>query len=526
MTNEVFFGSNAMSEMLKGVEVGASAVAVTMGGNGRTVFIYKNGQLEATMDGITVITAIRLKNLLQDAGLKNIQDVSSKTAQDCGDGTTSSSILFHEMVTEGFKLKQAGLNVIEIKKGMDKACKSVIETLDTLKKDIGNDKKLLRQIATTSAHNDKEIGDLVGGIYEKLGKNASVKVEAAMGTETIVDLVNGFQFLGGFFSQHFINTPNNTAELINPYILIVEGKIEKTNEIWPLLEKVVAEGRDLLIMAEDFSHDVARDFHLNVSKQKAALKGYLIKHEFTGETKDELLIDLCAVTGATLITPKTGKKIESTGLAELGQCEKATSDKKETTIYNGKSDKKKLALRIDDVNKKVSESKNIFMREKYEFRLSKLLGGVAIYYVGGSVNSEISEKMARIDDAIKATKCAVEDGILPGGGTALLRCIENISKLKWETNDEKAGINLIQKSIEKPLFQIVTNSGKSGELIVEKVKEAKMNFGYNCKTNKIEDLFKAGIIDPAKVVKKCIENAVSGAGQFLISECAITDEII
>ena len=525
MSNQVFFGQESMSKMLEGMAIGANSVSVTMGGNDKTVFIYKKeGHLEATLDGVSVITSIRLKDQIQDAGLKMIQEVSSKTASDVGDSTTGSSVLFYEMCKEGFKLKQAGVNCVELKNGMYKACASIVETIMGLKKDIGKDKKILRHVAATSAHNDKEIGQLIGDTYEKFGKNVSIIVEASSNAESNVDLVNGFQFLGGFFSQHFINTENNTAELINPYILIVEGKIEKTSEIWGILELVVKEGRDLVIMAEDFTHDVARDFHLNVTKTKA-LNGYLIKHEFTGETKDELLFDLCAITNATLVTSKKGVKLESINTGYLGQCEKIVSDKKETIIYNGKSDNKLLALRIDDVNKKIASAKNIMMREKYEIRLSKLLGVVAIYYVGGNSHTEVGEKMARIDDAIKATRCAVEMGVVAGGGTALIRCIENLNKLKWENNDERAGIQLVQKSIEKPLFQIVSNSGKSGELIVEKVKESKGNYGYNCKTDKIEDLFKAGIIDPAKVVIKCVENAVSGAAQFLISECAIVDEI-
>lgn len=525
MSNQVFFNNDAAIGMKKGIDIGADAVKITLGWGGRTCVINRTGTgLENTKDGVTVVTSIRLKDPLQDAGLRQLQAVSSKTASDAGDGTSTTCILMQEMVSQGLLLKQSGANPMLLKAGMEKALQSIVETINGIKKNIGNNKKLLKQVATVSANNDAEIGGWIGGIYDQLGKNASIIVEDGGHNETTVELVKGFQFLGGYFWQQFVNADNNTAELINPYILIVEGKIEKSSDIWPILEKVVADGRDLVIMAEDFAHDVVRDYLKNITVTKA-FKGYLIKHEFTGETKEELLFDLCAVTGAKLVTPKMGVKIENIDLSYLGGCEKIISTKKETTIFNGKSDKKKLSLRIDDVNKKISSAKNLMMREKYEIRLSKLLGLIAMYYVGGATPQEISEKMARIDDAIRATRCGAEEGVVIGGGSALIRCIENLNKLKWETNDEKAGIQLVQKSIEKPLFQIVSNSGKSGELIVEKVKESKGNYGYNCKTDKIEDLFKAGIIDPAKVVIKCVENAVSGAAQFLISECAIVDEI-
>lgn len=526
MSNQVFFGNEAATGLKKGIDTGADCVEVTLGGNGRTVVIYKNnGQhLENTKDGVTAITSLRLKDQLQDAGLKMVQEVSAKTAQISGDGTTSVIVLMREMITQGLLLKQSGVNVNELKKGMDKACKSITDTLKTIKKDVGTNKKLLIQVATTSANNDSEIGEFIGGIYDKLGVNASIIVEDGQSAKTTVELVNGFQFSGGYFSEYFVNTKHNTVELANPYILIIEGKIENMKDIAPILEKIIVEKRSVVIMAEDFSHSVLANILKNVLENKV-LKAHLIKHPFTGETKDELLLDLCAVTGATLITPKTGKIIENINTSYLGQCEKVVSKKDETTIFNGKNNKGKISLRIDDIKKKIGKAKNTFMKEKYELRLAKLSGAVAIYYVGGIVNAEIGEKMARIDDSLRATKCSMEEGVLPGGGTALIRCIANISKLEWKTESEKSGINLVQKSIEKPLFQIAKNSGKSGDLIVGKVKEKTGSFGYNCKTDKIEDLFKAGVIDPVKVVRVCIENAVAGAGQFLISVIVIVDEI-
>ena len=525
MANEIFFGNEAINGMVKGIGIGAKAVSVTMGGFGKSVFIKKDERLDASTDGVTVITSMRLKDPLQDAGLMLLQQISSKTASDSGDGTTGVCVLMHEMIIQGLQLKLSGVDTNELKLGMERALQCVISTLNSIKKNVGKDKNLLKQIAAVSAHNDYEIGNLIGGVYDKLGINASIQVEDGMTNESTVELVNGYQFLGGFFNQYFINTKNNTAELINPYILVVDGKIEKTSEITPIVELVVAAGRGLVIIADDFSQMVSSDIIKTIQNNKT-VKIYFLKQGFSGDTKDELLLDLCATTGATLITSKTGKKIENIDLTFLGQCEKIKSSKIETTLFNGKSDKKQLDLRIDAVKKKIKEANNIMIRDKYELQLAKLLGIVAIYYVGGLSHTEIGEKMGRIDDAIRSTRCAIEDGVVAGGGTALIRCIDNVSKLSWKTNGEKAGIYLVQKSIEKPLFQIVANSGKSGELMVEKVKEQKGAFGYNCKTDKIEDLFKAGIIDPFKVIKVCMENSVSGAIQFLSSECAIVPEII
>ena len=523
MTNEVFFSNDAAIKMKDGIDIGAKSVAVTLGYGGRTVYSKKKGhRAENTKDGVSVITSIqKLADPLQDMGLDLIKEVSTRVAYLVGDGTSTVTVLFREMVELGLKMKQAGANPMQLKKGMEKALDAIISTVDSIKKDVGNDRKLLKQIATVSANNDKEIGDYIGGIYEKLGKTASVQVEDANSPHTSVELVKGYQIDEGFYSEYFINTDKNTCELLNPYILIIDGKLEATNHVFPILEKVIAEGRSIAIIADDYSHNVAADILKNVKGKK--LQAYLIKNNFTGGTKDELLFDVCAVTGATLITPKTGKKIENIDTSFLGQCEKIVSKKTETTIYNGKLNQKEVNLRIDEVNKKIATAKNTFLKEKYEFRLAKLSGTLAIYYVGGYTQTEIKEKMDRIDDALKATRAAILGGVVSGGGTALIRCIDAISELKYDNDDEKSGIRLVQKSIEKPLFQIASNCGKSGELMVEKVKEKSGNLGYNAKTDKIEDLVKAGIVDPAKVVKTCAEVAISGAAQFLISECAIIE---
>lgn len=525
MSNRVYFKTEALHAMKEGIDIGVDAVCVTLGYGGRTVFISRQGfPTEATKDGVTVITSIRLKDQLQDAGLKLVQEISSNTANIVGDGTTSVCVLMREMISQGIMLKQSGVNIMELKKGMERACVSITDTISKIKKDVGNDKKMLKQIATVSANNDKAIGDLIGSMFETIGKYGTIHIEDGSQSETTIDLVNGFEFQSGFFSQYFINTPNNTCELVNPYVLMVESKIDRTSQIMPILEKVVTEGRSIVIMAEDFDHNVMADVVKNING-KVALKASLIKYTVSGDTKEELLLDLCAVTGATLITSKTGQKIENIDLSSLGECEKIVSTKNGTTVFNGKNNKQSVALRIDDAKKKIQQATNPFLKDRYEYRLAKLMGNVAICYVGGATDVERGEKKARIEDAIKATKAAIEGGVVPGGGTALLRCIDALSKLQSETESEKSGIRLIQKSIEKPFWQICHNAGGSADLFLEKVKAQKGNFGYNAKTGKIEDLFKSGIIDPAKVIKVGTENSISGAIQFLISDCAIIDEI-
>lgn len=523
--NKVLFKTEASLGMKKGIDIGADAVGVTLGYAGRTVFISKQGfATEATKDGVRVINSIRLKDPVQDAGLKFIQDISTKTANVVGDGTTSVCVLMREMISAGLLLKSSNVDIIEMKKGMERAKEEILKHLNSIKKNVGNDKKMLKQIATVSANNDTELGDLIGQMFEKIGKHGTIHIEDGNQAETTIELINGFEFESGFFSPYFINTEKNTCELINPYILIVEDKVMDINQIMPILEKAVGQQRPIAILAEDFDNSVAANVLKNIQNNK--LQASLIKYTVSGETKEELLLDLCAISGATLVTNKTGRKIENIDLDWLGQCEKIVSNKKETTIFNGQNNKEKVALRVDDAKTKIENARNPFLKEKYEYRLSKINGVVAICYVGGVTPIELGEKRDRIDDAIRATKAAIEEGVVPGGGTALLRCIESIKKLKWETESEKSGIQLIQKSIEKPFWKICDNAGKNGDLFIERVLAKKGNFGYNAKSNHIEDLIKAGIIDPAKVVRVCVENSISGAIQFLISECLITDEII
>lgn len=523
MYNEVFFKGDSYHGMKKGLDIGANAVKVTLGYGGRTVFIYKKGlKLVATKDGVTVINSIRLKDNLQDAGLKHIQDVSSNTATIVGDGTTTVCVLMQEIISNGIKYIESGVDIAELKKGMERAANSIVGSIQHSRKSVNGNSKLLRQIATVSANNDKSIGDIVGDIFDKIGQYGHVRIEDGTLPATTIEMVKGFQFLGGIVSHHFINTKDNTSEQSYPYVLIVDGKIDKPSQIMPVLEMAVNNGRAIVIMADDYDNEVVATVLANANG-KAKLKATLIKHAFSGETKDELLADLCAICGATLITEKLGKRVENIDLSYLGECEGISSGKDETSIINGKRNDKAVSLRIHDAKKKIEKSKNEFVRERYQVRLGKLDGLIAICYVGGVTDVEREEKKARVDDAVRATKAAAEEGIVAGAGTSLIRACKNLSSLTYDTDSERMGIELIQKSIEKPLFQIAENSGKNGSLIVGKVSEKSGSIGYNAKSGKVEDLLKAGIIDPAKVVRVCVENSISGAIQFLMSSCAITE---
>lgn len=524
MSNKVTFSNEAIIELKKGIDIGANAAKATLGYAGRTIFISKKGfPTEATKDGVTVITSIRLKDPIQDAGLKLIQEISQNTAKIVGDGTTSVVVLMQEMIEQGILLRNSGINLSELKTGMEMARDCVVAGLKAITKDIGNDKKVLRQVASVSANNDKEVGDLVGSMYETIGKYGTIHIEDGNQVETTMELVKGFGFQSGYFQPYFINTKENTCELASPYILMIEGKVTDSKKIFPIIEKVIEKDRPIVVMAEDFDHSVMADVLNNVTKK--IVKASLIKYTVSGEAKEELLFDLCAFTGATLITDKTGQKIENIGLESLGECEKIVSTKDETTVFNGKNNKREIALRIHDAKMKIEQAKNEFVKAKYQLRLSKLEGAVAVCYVGGTTDVERGERKDRIDDAVRATKAAIEEGIVPGGGTALIRCIADLSKIKCESEAQRAGVKLVQQSIEKPLFQICENAGVSGKHYIEKVKEKSGSFGYNAKTGKIENLFKSGIIDPAKVVRVCIENSISGAIQFLMSQGVITDEI-
>lgn len=511
--------------VLKGIDIVANAVKVTLGAGGRTVIISDGGfPTRTTKDGVTVANSISLRDDIENAGAKMIKEISSKTSEDVGDGTTTVCVLMQEIVREGMGLVQAGINPMLLKRGIEIAVKSIVATLDRIAIPIGEGSDLLKQIASVSANNDKEIGDLVGEVFSKLGKYGMVAIEDSKSPDTWVEQVNGFEFDSGWSTYHFINnSAKNSCELANPYFLIVEGKLTKFEEIMPLIEKAVKQQKPIVFIAEDFEFEVIRDIVHNI--ERGVLKCVCIKYNFIGETKEELMLDLCAMTGATLISEKTGKKIQNLQLEYLGECEKIVCTKDETKIIQGKQSAEAVKSRIEDANVKIENAKNIFRKQQQERRIAKLSGGIALCYVGGKTEVERSEKKDRIDDSIRATKAAIEEGVVPGGGTALIRCIANLNELRPETEHDRRGIELVKMAIEKPAFQIIKNAIGKGELVVEEVKQKFGNFGYNALTDQIEDLVKSGIIDPKKVVRVCIENAASAAVQVLISEALIVNDI-
>jgi len=524
MGKRILFNKDARKGVMSGIDQVANAVKVTLGAGGRTVIISDGVfPTRTTKDGVTVANSIELKDEIENAGAKMIKEISTKTANEVGDGTSTVALLMQELVLKGLNLVEAGTNPMKLKFGMEMATKSILLSLSNMAIPVGDDVNVLKQIAAVSANNDSEIGDIVGEVFSKLGPYGIVAIEDSKGPDTIIEQVNGFQFNCGWFSHYYINTENNTCELEKPLVLIVEGKITKFGEVKNIIEKAVNVGRPIVIMAEDFDFTFTRDFLSNI--QRKVVSGCCIKYNYMGETKQELMLDLCAMTGATLISENTGKKMENIQVTDLGECEKIVCTKDETTLVAGRQNKEQVASRIKDAEVKIENAKHPLQKQLYERRMAKLSGGIAICYVGGATEVERSEKKDRIDDSVRATKAAIEEGIVAGGGTALLRCIQALSELNCADPDVKQGVSLVAKCIEKPAFQIAENAfGSVAHLKLEKVKEATGNVGFNAKTGQIEDLVKSGIIDPKKVVRVCIENAVSAAAQVLISEALIVND--
>jgi len=525
MSKDVLFGKDARHGLMKGIDKVCDAVKVTMGAGGRTVIIKKKGfPAQSTKDGVTVAEAVDIEDEIENAGAGIAKAVSTQTAEMVGDGTTCVSVLFQELVRNGLSLIESGTNPMDLKKGMEIAAKSVVEKLDEIAIPVADGPKMLKQIAAVSANNDAEIGDIIGEAFSELGKYGIVAIEDSKTAETFIEKVQGFQFNCGWFSHYYVNNlDNNTCELEKPYVLMVEGKISKFSEVRPIMEQAVKANRPIVIMAEDFDYTMTRDFLNNI--QRLVVKGCCIKYNYMGETKQELMLDLCAMTGATLISENTGKKIENIEIKDLGECEKIISSKEETTLIAGKENKALVASRIEDAKNKIEKSKHPMQKELYERRMAKLSGGIAMCYVGGDSDVERGEKKDRADDSRRATKAAIEEGVVPGGGTALLRCISSIDETKCKDEGVKQGMILVKRSIEKPAFQIAENAfGRAAYLKLEQVKEAKGNIGLNAKTGDIEDLVEAGIIDPKKVVRICVEFSVSAAAQILTSQALIVND--
>lgn len=516
----ILLDENAYSPLKKGIDKVANAVKVTLGYAGRTVIISEPGMPpRTTKDGVTVAKHIKLANEEEDAGAKYVIDVADKTVQQVGDGTTTITILLQALVEQGVKQIAAGANAVDVKRGMDKACEVVVKELEKQRIDINE--KLLMDAASVSANNDKEIGKIISEAYQKLGKHANISIEDSMSEKTYVEPIDGFQFECGYLIHHFVNNhAKNTCELENPYVLMAEGKINDPNEIWDLLEAAAKEGRPILLLAEDFDRSVIQNLLNNYEK----LKSCAIKYNFSGDTKQELMYDLCAMTGATL-AEKKGDKLSKLKKEYLGQCEKIIVSDKETLIVRGKSDQALIEARKADAQAKIDAASHPFMKQKHERRMAKLSGCLAVCYVGGITDVETSEKKDRVEDSIKATKAAAEGGVLPGSGTALLRCITAVKNMNKDNDGEIAGTKVVIEALGSPSFQICENAGIENPAgMVSDVKNRQGNYGYNVATGQIEDLVESGIVDPFKVVKACIENAVSAAGQLIVSKVLIVSE--
>ena len=524
MAKMIFFDIEARNKMKKGVDTLANAVKVTLGPKGRNVVIEKKfGAPQVTKDGVTVAKEIELEDPIENMGAQMVKEVASKTADIAGDGTTTATVLAQSIISEGLKMVAAGANPMDLKRGIDKAVRAVVENLVAQKKDVGNNSKMIEQVATISANNDNEIGKLIAQAMAKVGKEGVITVEEAKGTDTTVDVVEGMQFDRGYISPYFVtNSEKMQAELQNPFILIYDKKISAMKDILSVLEKVAQSGRPLMIIAEDLDGEALAT--LVVNKLRGTIKVAAVKAPGFGDRRKEMLNDLAALTGGTVISEDLGNKLEGVELTSLGQATSITIDKDNTVIVGGKGKKSDIVSRVNQIKAQVENTTSDYDKEKLQERLAKLAGGVAVLYVGAATEVEMKEKKDRVDDALHATRAAVEEGIVPGGGVAYIRAIAGLEKLKGALNaDEATGIAIVKRAIEEPLRQIVANCGIEGSIVVQNIKEGEGDYGFNARTEVYENMFKAGVIDPTKVARVALENAASIAGMLLTTECVIAD---
>ena len=524
MAKMIFFDIEARNKMKKGVDTLANAVKVTLGPKGRNVVIEKKfGAPQVTKDGVTVAKEIELEDPIENMGAQMVKEVASKTADLAGDGTTTATVLAQSIISEGLKMVAAGANPMDLKRGIDKAVRSVVESLVSQKKDVGNNSKMIEQVATISANNDNEIGKLIAQAMAKVGKEGVITVEEAKGTDTTVDVVEGMQFDRGYISPYFVtNSEKMQAELQTPFILIYDKKISAMKDILSVLEKVAQTGRPLMIIAEDLDGEALAT--LVVNKLRGTIKVAAVKAPGFGDRRKEMLTDLAILTGGTVISEELGNKLEAVELTSLGQAASITIDKDNTVIVGGKGKKSEIVGRVNQIKAQVENTTSDYDKEKLQERLAKLAGGVAVLYVGAATEVEMKEKKDRVDDALHATRAAVEEGIVPGGGVAYIRAIAGLEKLKGALNaDETTGIAIVKRAIEEPLRQIVANCGIEGSIVVQNIKEGEADYGFNARTEVYENMFKAGVIDPTKVARIALENAASIAGMLLTTECVIAD---
>ena len=524
MAKQIFFDIEARNRMKKGVDTLANAVKVTLGPKGRNVVIEKKfGAPAITKDGVTVAKEIELEDPIENMGAQMVKEVASKTADIAGDGTTTATVLAQAIIGEGLKMVAAGANPMDLKRGIDKAVEKVIANLKTQSQTVGSDSEKIQQVAAISANNDETIGKLIAEAFGKVGKEGVITVEEAKGTDTTVDVVEGMQFDRGYISPYFVtNSEKMEAELQNPYILIYDKKISAMKDILHILEKVAQSGRPLLIIAEDLEGEALAT--LVVNKLRGTIKVAAVKAPGFGDRRKEMLQDIAILTAGTVVSEEQGYKLENADLSYLGQAASVTLDKDNTTIVGGNGKKEGITARVNQIKAQIETTTSDYDKEKLQERLAKLAGGVAVLYIGAATEVEMKEKKDRVDDALHATRAAVEEGIVPGGGVAFIRAIESLHEQKGINPDETTGIAIVRKALEEPIRIITANAGIDGSIVIQKIKESKGDYGFNARTEVYENLFAAGVIDPTKVTRVALENAASIAGMLLTTECVVADK--
>ena len=524
MAKEILFNIDARDQLKKGIDTLANAVKVTLGPKGRNVIIEKKfGAPHITKDGVTVAKEVELADAYQNTGAQLVKEVASKTGDDAGDGTTTATVLAQAIVAEGLKNVTAGASPMDIKRGIDKAVAKVVESIKSQSEKVGDNYDKIEQVASVSANNDPVIGKLIADAMRKVSKDGVITIEEAKGTDTTIGVVEGMQFDRGYLSAYFVtNTEKMECEMEKPYILIYDKKISNLKDFLPILEPAVQTGRPLLVIAEDVDSEALTT--LVVNRLRSQLKICAVKAPGFGDRRKEMLEDIAVLTGGVVISEEKGLKLEQATIEMLGTCDKVTVSKENTTIVNGAGQKELIQERINQIKAEMKNSTSDYDKEKLQERLAKLSGGVAVLYVGAASEVEMKEKKDRVDDALCATRAAIEEGIVPGGGVTYIRAIDALEGMKGDNADETTGIEIIKRAIEEPLRQIVANAGKEGAVVVQKVREGKGDFGYNARTDVYEHLHAAGVVDPAKVTRVALENAASIAGMFLTTECVIVEK--
>ena len=524
MAKEILFNIDARDQLKKGIDTLANAVKVTLGPKGRNVIIEKKfGAPHITKDGVTVAKEVELADAYQNTGAQLVKEVASKTGDDAGDGTTTATVLAQAIVSEGLKNVTAGASPMDIKRGIDKAVAKVVESIKSQAEKVGDNYDKIEQVASVSANNDPVIGKLIADAMRKVSKDGVITIEEAKGTDTTIGVVEGMQFDRGYLSAYFVtNTEKMECEMEKPYILIYDKKISNLKDFLPILEPAVQTGRPLLVIAEDVDSEALTT--LVVNRLRSQLKICAVKAPGFGDRRKEMLEDIAVLTGGVVISEEKGLKLEQATIEMLGTADKVTVSKDNTTIVNGAGDKENIKERCEQIKAQIASTKSDYDKEKLQERLAKLSGGVAVLYVGAASEVEMKEKKDRVDDALRATRAAIEEGIVPGGGVAYIRALDALEGLKGDNVDETTGVDIIKRAIEEPLRQIVANAGKEGAVVVQKVREGKADFGYNARTDVYENLHAAGVVDPAKVTRVALENAASIAGMFLTTECVIVEK--